>query len=235
MTKLLLYSRARAVCRTLQKTRDNAQNIMRRDEGDEHDNLRGCRKHLHLQQKKKKPLQLWRSWDRNDILPNLVRVKLVDQLTTVTYLLSCLLTYCMEQSPSREANRFSNSQEIPRILGNPKVHHCIHKCPPPVPILSQLDPVHIPTSYFLKIHLNIILPSKSGSHKWFPSLRFPHQHSVYASPLPHTCYTPRPSHSSRIYTRIIFGEEYRSLTTVWSIIYLKKLTFAKPDKKSPIF
>ena len=75
-----------------------------------------------------------------------------------------LLTYSMEQSPS-EANWFSAGQEIPRILWNPKVHCRIHKCLPPVPILSQLNPVRTPTSHFLKIHLNIIIPSMPGSSK----------------------------------------------------------------------
>ena len=34
-----------------------------------------------------------------------------------------LLTYSMVQSPSCEANWFAASQEIPRILWNPKFHY----------------------------------------------------------------------------------------------------------------
>ena len=87
---------------------------------------------------------------------------LMDLLVFLTY---SILTYSMEQSPSREANRFSASQGITRILRSPKVHYHVHKRQPPVPILSHLDPVHTPTSYLLKCNLNIILPSRPGSPK----------------------------------------------------------------------
>ena len=74
-----------------------------------------------------------------------------------------------------------------------------HKCQTSLPILSQLNPVHTPTSHFLKIHLNIILSSMPGSSNWSLSFRSPHQNPVYISPLPHMCHMPRPSHSSRFY------------------------------------
>ena len=95
----------------------------------------------------------------------------------------------MEQSPSSEANWFAASQEIPRISRNPKVHYRTHKRPPPVSILGQPNPVHIPTSHLLEIHLNIIHPSTPRSPQWTPSLRFPHQDPIHSlsSPTRATC------------------------------------------------
>jgi hypothetical protein len=77
----------------------------------------------------------------------------------------------MEQSPSLEANKFSTSQEILRILWNPKVHYRSHKCPPPDSTLSQPDPVHTPIPHFLMIHIIIILLSTPGPPKWSLSFR----------------------------------------------------------------
>ena len=105
-----------------------------------------------------------------------------------------LLTHSMVQSPSWEANWFAASQEIPRISRNPKVHYRTHKCPPPVSILGQPNPVHIPTSHLLEIHHNIMHPSMPRSPQWSPSLRFPHQDPIHPPLHTHMHHMPSPSH-----------------------------------------
>ena len=91
----------------------------------------------------------------------------------------------MQQIPSWQAIWFSASQEIPRILWNSKVHYRIQKFPPIVPILYQINLIHGTTSHFLKILLNIILPSTPGSSNLlFPS-DFPTK-TLYRSPMTNT-------------------------------------------------
>ena len=117
-------------------------------------------------------------------------------------------TDCMDQSPSWEA-----SQEIPRILWNPKVQYRIQKLPPPVAILSQFDPVHTPTPHFQKIHHNLSSHLRLG----LPSGLFP------SGPPTKALYTPllssiRATCPAQLIlldfiARTILGEGYRSLSS----------------------
>ena len=120
-----------------------------------------------------------------------------------------VLTYSIQHSPCSQANRFSASQEIPRILWNPKFHHRIYNCPPPVPILSQINLAHAPTSLFFKVPFKYYFPI----YAWVSQATLFSRFLLYTtllSAIHDTC----PAHLILLYliTRKIPGKEYRSLS-----------------------
>ena len=115
----------------------------------------------------------------------------------------------MEKCPSCEANKFSGSQEILRILWNPKVHYRSH-LPLSWATSIQSMPSH-PTSWksilLLYSHLRLGLPSGL-----FPS-GFPTKtlYTPLLSPIRSTCF----AHLILLdfITRTILGEECRPLSS----------------------
>jgi len=130
----------------------------------------------------------------------------------------------MVQSPSWAAKWFAASQEIPRISRNPKVHYRTQKCLPPVSILGQPNPVHIPTSNLPEIHSNIIHQSTPRSFQWSLSLRFSHQDPIH--PLSSPIRTIYPAHIILLdfTARTILGEEYKSFTSSLCILLHSPVT-----------
>ena len=119
----------------------------------------------------------------------------------------------MVQSPPWEANWFAASQEIPRTSRNPKVHYRTHKRPLPLSILGQPNPVHIPKSYLLEIHPNIIHPSTPRSPSGLFPCGFSHQDPIHPlfSPICTTC--PGQLILLDFITRTILGEVFKSFST----------------------
>ena len=99
-----------------------------------------------------------------------------------------------EHSRSWEADPFSSSQEIPRILWNPKIYYGIRNvCP--LPALSQINPFHAPSTSWRSIlvlssYLLLALTSCLSRSCFLTKTQYA------PPPLPRACYMLRLSHSS---------------------------------------
>ena len=124
------------------------------------------------------------TWQINDVTQ--FDVSCSSNMSQIAYILTYLLTYSIQQSLSWDSNRNSASEESPRILRTRRFITAI-KVSASVSILSQLDPVHTPTSHFLKIHFNIILINTSVSQVVSflqvsppkPCIHLPSPHTVF--------------------------------------------------------
>ena len=107
--------------------------------------------------------------------------------TYIYYLLTYLLTYSSEQSASWEANRFEASQEIPRIVCNPKV------------ITAFTSARHLSLSWASLIQSILSHPTSWTSILILSSnLRLSLRSGLFPSGLPtKTLYTPLPPYALR--------------------------------------
>ena len=106
---------------------------------------------------------------------------------TVTNQLTNQPTNQLHRVPLEKLTSLSRNSPI---LWIPKFPYRIHRSPSPVQILFQINPINAPIPYLDK--LLYYLPSTPASYKSSLSLGLPTQ-TLYAPPVPHTCYMPRSS------------------------------------------
>jgi hypothetical protein len=102
------------------------------------------------------------------------------------------ITHTDSMSSSWQAFCLSPSQEISRILWNPRVYCRVHRSTLPIPILSQINSVNTPPYYSPKINFNIIRQSTLRSSE-FLSFTLCNQELVRISHLPQ-CPSTCPAH-----------------------------------------
>jgi hypothetical protein len=71
--------------------------------------------------------------------------------------MSHIINYSIKQSNVSEADSSSAIQELPRIVGKPKIPYLFHKSSHLIPILSQMHSVEVFSYLFFKFHFSFYL------------------------------------------------------------------------------